>query len=161
MDSKVRQQSTNNFRVGAIDPVGATSRSSVSVVHNHSLSRFEGYMDGLLVGYVRYSMVGAEIWLLQLHVARFPGTNNISPQLIRMVLDDAGGRRIAVHPYCPQVRAFIRDNPTYLHLVPSEWRSRFKLPTENPVATPSAAHGKLPRISLRSKAAGGTVNLVP
>lgn len=101
---------------------------AATLVRNLALSQLEAYVSGHLAGYVRYSMRGSEIWLLYLHLTSVPGAAGVRDDLIRLVLDDAGERRIAVHPYCPEVREYMRNNPEFLPLVPQEWRSRFRLP---------------------------------
>ncbi|PYI37277.1 hypothetical protein CVS30_16290 [Arthrobacter psychrolactophilus] len=125
MDAKKKKQYLAVAPQSAADVSGVPA---VALVHNLVLSQFEAYVSGLLAGYVRYSMRGAEMWLLHVHVANVGAVNDVPQKLIRLVLDDAGRRRIAVNPYCLEVRAFMRENPSYLQLVPQKWRGRFRLP---------------------------------
>lgn len=108
--------------------VDSSGKHPVALVHNITLSQFEAYLSGQLAGYLRYSMRGAEMWILYLHESKLPEAKSVPQDLIRLVLDDAGRHRIAVHPYCLEVRTFMREHPTYLQLVPQEWRARFRLP---------------------------------
>lgn len=120
-----------NAGVVCLSVTAATDHAAVpgvALVHNLALSQFEAYSFGRLVGYLRYSMRGPEMWLLYLHLAKGGVCVDVRESLIRQVLDDAARCRIAVHPYSLEVRTFMRENPAYLRLVPNEWRGRFRLP---------------------------------
>ena len=51
----------------------------------------------------------------------------MEPLLIQHVLLNAHRRRLAVAPYCPQVREFLNENPQYLALLPTRQRHRVEL----------------------------------
>lgn len=138
----------------------APGKNPVALVHNIALSQVEAYLSGQLAGYLRYSMRGAEIWVLYLHGSKRPEAKFVPQDLISLVLDDAGRHRIAVHPYCLEVRTFMRDHPTFLQLVPQEWRARFRLPlarepSQNNRAGSYPIAGSSTRIETRHAPPGG------
>lgn len=90
----------------------APGKNPVALVHNIALSQFESYLSGQLAGYLRYSMRGAEIWVLYLHESKRPEAKFVPQDLISLVLDDAGRHRIAVHPYCLEVRIAWKYGPS-------------------------------------------------
>lgn len=125
---KMKKQSVGVACLAVAAATGPFAGAGVALVHNLALFQFEAYSSGRLVGYLRYSMRGSELWLLYLHLAKDGDGADVPHGLIRQVLDEAARRRIAVHPYCLEVRSFMRENPGYLSLVPNEWRGRFRLP---------------------------------
>ncbi|MBG6226238.1 putative GNAT family acetyltransferase [Arthrobacter sp. CAN_A2] len=81
--------------------------------------RFELFQDGILAGYVSYSLRAGRLRLDRTVVAAaFEGVG-LEGVLIRKVLLDAHKRRLAALPYCDQVQAFLADNPPYRSLVAS------------------------------------------
>lgn len=131
---------TASLGTGEDHPVLATS-------HNQALSQFEIYRSGVLAGFIRYSMNGRQLWLLYTQVTKRSEELSIAGDLIRYVLDDAGRHRVAVYPFCPAIRRFMCEHPSYIQLVPQEERERFQLP--NPAAavqmlrTDGATAGKM------------------
>lgn len=128
MATKMTNQNAGVACLTVTASTGTPALPGVALVHNLALSQFEAYSYGRLTGYLRYSMRGPEMWLLYLQLTTDVGGVEAPESLIRQVLDDAARCRIAVHPYCLEVRTFMRENPGYLPLVPNEWRGRFRLP---------------------------------
>ncbi|MHA7239839.1 GNAT family N-acetyltransferase [Arthrobacter sp. TMS1-12-1] len=79
--------------------------------------RFELFQDGMLAGYVSYSMRAGRLRLHRTVVAAAFEGAGLEGVLIRKVLLDAHKRRLAALPYCDQVQAFLADNPQYRSLV--------------------------------------------
>ncbi|WP_104092093.1 GNAT family N-acetyltransferase [Arthrobacter sp. GMC3] len=118
----------------AADSPNAWARPTLAFSHNQQLSQFEVYRAGTLAGFTRYSMRGSEMWLLFTHLTR-EADSHTTEALIRDVLDDASRRRISVHPYCTVTREFMRENPSYIALVPAAVHQRFRLGAQSEAAT--------------------------
>ncbi len=75
--------------------------------------RFELIIDGALAAWLKYTMDGARIVLLD-GVER-PGFRDqgIGATLMRHVVLDAHRRRLSLSPRCPMALAFFADNPQY------------------------------------------------
>lgn len=79
--------------------------------------RFELFQDGILAGYVSYSMRAGCLRLHRTVVAdAFEGAG-LEQILIRNVLLDAHRRRLSALPYCGEVQAFLAGNPQYRALL--------------------------------------------
>ncbi|WP_150117118.1 N-acetyltransferase [Arthrobacter sp. ERGS1:01] len=120
------------------------ARPELAFSHNQQLSQIEVYRAGQLAGFTRYTMRGADMWLLFTHLTQMSDSHT-TDALIRDVLDDATRRRIAVHPYCTITREFMRANPGYIVLVPGAVRDRFRLNEPEPAVkhrTLVLSHGK-------------------
>ncbi|WP_082177805.1 GNAT family N-acetyltransferase [Arthrobacter sp. RIT-PI-e] len=79
--------------------------------------RFELFQNGMLAGYVSYSMRAG---VLRLHrtvvAATFEGAG-MEGILIRKVLLAAHKRRLSALPYCSEVQMFLEQNPEYRSLI--------------------------------------------
>ncbi|MHA7283181.1 GNAT family N-acetyltransferase [Arthrobacter sp. TMS2-4] len=93
---------------------------------NTLFSRFELFSDGTMVGHIKYEMKGSHAVLIQAVVDPQFDPADIEPALIRRVLLNAHQRRIAVVPYCPRVREFLREFPQYRALLPVDQRKRLE-----------------------------------
>ena len=93
---------------------------------NSLFSRFELFSDGTMVGHVKYEMKGPYAVLIQAVVDPQFDPVDVEPALIRRVLLNAHQRRIAVVPYCPRVREFLREFPQYRALLPVDQRKRLE-----------------------------------
>ncbi|WP_434994774.1 GNAT family N-acetyltransferase [Arthrobacter sp. Ld5] len=93
---------------------------------NTLFSRFELFSDGIMVGHVKYEMKGSYAVLIQAVVDPQFDPADVEPALIRRVLLNAHQRRIAVVPYCPRVREFLREFPQYRALLPVDQRRRLE-----------------------------------
>ncbi|WP_052273795.1 GNAT family N-acetyltransferase [Arthrobacter sp. L77] len=79
--------------------------------------RFELFQDGMLAGYLSYSLRAGTLRLHRTVVAAAFEGAGLEGVLIQKVLLDAHKRRLAALPYCDQVQAFLADNPQYRSLV--------------------------------------------
>ena len=81
--------------------------------------RFELFQDGMLAGYLTYSLRAGTLRLHRTVVAAAFEGAGLEGVLIQKVLLDAHKRRLAALPYCDQVQAFLADNPQYRSLIAS------------------------------------------
>lgn len=103
---------------------------STEVSDNPDASRFEITVDGELAGWVDYRVDDAVYALPHTKVVpRFEG-RGIGTTLVLGALDEIDARGGSVLPYCPFVPRVIRDHPEHLHLVPTDQRTMFGLPTD-------------------------------
>ena len=51
----------------------------------------------------------------------------VASRLVRYALDDVRARGLAVLPYCPYVRGWVKRHPEYVDLVPPDRRADFEL----------------------------------
>lgn len=103
-------------------------------VHDHrTASKFVLYEDGDVAGFVQYQMDGAEISILATEISDDFQDRGLTPKLFDNILANLHRRRLAVLPLCPDIRAFIYQNPHYHGLVPEDQRKRFGLfrPTDS------------------------------
>lgn len=99
----------------------------VEVADNPDKARFEILADGELAGFVLYHLRGNEIAFTHTETDdRFRG-HGLASQLVRMALDAARARQLAVLPYCPFVRSWLEEHPEYADLVPAGRRAQFGL----------------------------------
>ncbi|TKV26131.1 N-acetyltransferase [Arthrobacter sp. NamB2] len=93
-------------------PVFADSRFS---------SRFELFLDGWLAAFVKYSMSGDRLRLIELiEKIGFEG-RGFDRVLLRRIMVDAHKRRLSIVPDCPAAAAFLFENPQYTAFAP-RWR---------------------------------------
>lgn len=79
--------------------------------------RFELFRNGLLAGYVSYTMRAPALRLHRTVVtADFDGIG-LEGVLMRNVILMAHQRRLAAIPYCPVAQGFLQDNPQYRQLI--------------------------------------------
>lgn len=94
---------------------GAVRRDSFR--DNPLSSRFELFQNGMLAGYVSYSMRAGSLRLHRTVVAdAFEGVG-LEQVLIRHVVLNAHKRRLSVLPYCHHVQTFLAVNPQYRSLL--------------------------------------------
>ncbi|WDF32594.1 N-acetyltransferase [Arthrobacter agilis] len=75
--------------------------------------RFELFRDGVLAGYVSYSMRAGTVRLHRTVIAAAFEGAGLEQTLIRNVLLNAHKRRLSALPYCSEVQAFLAGNPQY------------------------------------------------
>jgi predicted GNAT family acetyltransferase len=98
------------------------------VADSPAYGRYEIHVDGKLAGFTLYRDRGSDrISLTHTEVFdEFEG-RGVGSALVAGTLDDLRARGMVVLPLCPFVRAYIRDHPEYLDLVPESERPRFEL----------------------------------
>lgn len=102
------------------------------VVDNPDQSRFEVIAgdDGTEVaGFAEYFLSEADGEIAFTHTEIDPkfGGQGLGGVLAKAALDAARERGLAVLPYCPFIRGWIRKHPEYAELVPEARRATFEL----------------------------------
>lgn len=92
---------------------GAVSQLKETFRDNPLYCRFELFSDGDLAGYVKYTMDGGQVILLD--VVEQPAFRNqgIDSTLMRHVVLNAHKRRLSLVAQCPMALSFLADNPQY------------------------------------------------
>jgi predicted GNAT family acetyltransferase len=98
-----------------------------SVADNPAASRYELRVDGELAGFINYQLRGETISLIHTEVNPGFEGGGLAGRLARYALDDARKRQLAVLPFCPYVRSWIKRHPEYADLVPQDRRAEFDL----------------------------------
>jgi uncharacterized protein len=89
--------------------------------------RYELSVDGEVVRYSSYRARPGLIAFVHTEVdERFEG-RGLGDRLIRLALEDARARGLAVLPFCPFVKAFIERHREFEALVPDIYREQFGL----------------------------------
>lgn len=89
--------------------------------------RFEVLVDDEVVGFAVYHLEDGRAAIPHTEVDPAHGGRGLATALIHDVLESASDRGQQVLPYCPFVSAYIRKNPQYARLVPTEERAGFHL----------------------------------
>jgi predicted GNAT family acetyltransferase len=86
---------------------------AVDVVDVPAASRFEGSVDGAMVGFVAYRRDAASgaLRLMHAEVSADLQGRGIGSALVRGVLEELAARGERIVPVCSFVRSFVRDNP--------------------------------------------------
>ena len=90
--------------------------------------RFELELDGEVVGFVEYRRRPGGLALLHTEIDPLHEGEGLGGLLLAGALDAARREGVAVLPYCPFVRTYVKRHPQYLDLVPRERRADFRLP---------------------------------
>lgn len=103
------------------------ARMDPKVIDNPDASRFEIHDGGELAGFAEYYRHGGEIAFLHTEIdPRFKG-RGLAQTLARRALDEARNQGLAVLPFCPFFRTWIRRHREYADLVPEDKRDQFGL----------------------------------
>ena len=89
----------------------------IDVIDNPAASRYEARLDGEVVGFCSYRLVGEEVLLPHAEVDPRVAGRGIGSALARGTLDDLRRQGHRVVPLCPFVVDFIKKNPEYADLV--------------------------------------------
>jgi hypothetical protein len=98
-----------------------------SVADNPAASRYELRVDGELAGFINYHLRDETISLIHTEVNPGFEGGGLAGRLARYALDDARKRQLAVLPFCPYVRSWIKRHTEYADLVPQDRRAEFDL----------------------------------
>lgn len=103
-----------------------------TVVDNPEQSRYEIFAgeDGTqLAGFAEYFLSASEGEIAFIHTEIDPAFSGqgLGGKLARAVLDAVRERKLAVLPYCPFIRGWMRKHPEYADLVPEARRAAFEL----------------------------------
>jgi predicted GNAT family acetyltransferase len=104
----------------------------IEVRDNPGESRYEILVDGVVAGFTTYKLHSDRIALIHTEVSEEYTGQGLATRLVTNELDDLRRRGLDVLPFCPLVRQFIADHPTYVDLVPASDRERFSLPPAEP-----------------------------
>ena len=100
---------------------------SVELVHNPELNRYEGWVDGELVGFAEYRLEGSRLTLTHTEVDPEHQGLGIGSQIAEFALTDVGARGLELIPRCPFILAYVRRHPDpYLGLVPEPLRGKVR-----------------------------------
>lgn len=102
-------------------------RPSFAFSNNTQSRQFELYRSGTLSGVVKYSMHGAELWVLDVETPHSADPQLLN-ELLREVMDEAIKRHVAVMPFSTAARHFMRKHRAYWSLVPEPARAQFLIP---------------------------------
>jgi predicted GNAT family acetyltransferase len=96
---------------------GASHRARETFRDNPLYRRFELFHNGDLAAYVKYTLAGGDIVLID--GAEQPGHHDpgIGATLVRHILLNSHRRRLRVVPRCSMVYAFLADHPQYRALI--------------------------------------------
>lgn len=97
------------------EPTGTSTREKFR--DNPMNRRFELFRNGMLAGYVAYTMRGGTLRLHRTIVADTFDGAGIEKVLIQNVLLAAHKRRLATIPYCHQAQAFLDAHPHFRALI--------------------------------------------
>ncbi|GGC53611.1 N-acetyltransferase [Hoyosella rhizosphaerae] len=97
---------------------------------NGKRERFELTDGDAVAGFAEYSILQDRMSLTHTEVDRQYGGQGVGSILLKKVLDTARERGMTVLPSCPFAQSFIRKNPEYADLVPSQLHGRFGLTTQ-------------------------------
>ena len=89
--------------------------------------RYELSIDGEVVGFTVYGTCPGLIAFVHTEVNELLQGRGLGDQLIRFALEDARARGLAVLPFCPFVKAFIKRHREFETLVPDTYREQFGL----------------------------------
>jgi predicted GNAT family acetyltransferase len=89
--------------------------------------RFEITVDGVALGFAEYRRRPGFISFIHTEIDPARNGEGLGTMLVRAALDTARAEGLAVLPYCPFVRDFIKRHREYLDLVPAERRAKLAL----------------------------------
>jgi uncharacterized protein len=97
------------------------------VSDNPDKSRYEITVDGETAGFIDYRLSPNSISFMHTETdPRFRG-HGLGGRLVQDTLDSARERGLEVLPFCPFVRRWIAEHPSYADLVPDKRREEFDL----------------------------------
>jgi len=89
--------------------------------------RFEIWVDGVRAGLTSYADMGAERTFPHTEIDAVYGGRGLAKRVVREALDATRSAGLYVIPRCSMVSDFIRKNPDYADLVPSNRHAEFGL----------------------------------
>jgi len=92
----------------------------IEVRNNQERTRYEIVVDGVVAGFLQYTMRGGRLILVHTEVDDAFEGRGLASQLVRGALDDARRRNLQVVPICPFVESYIERHPDDDELVDHE-----------------------------------------
>jgi predicted GNAT family acetyltransferase len=102
----------------------------IEVRDNKERLRYEIVVDGVVAGFIQYSMRGGRLILVHTEIKDEFGGRGLATQLVRAALDDARRRDLRIVPICPFVEEYIERHPEYDDLVDHELFERLNSETK-------------------------------
>jgi uncharacterized protein len=97
------------------------------IIDNPDAHRYEIRVADELAGFVQYRRRPGLVAFIHTEIdSRFEG-QGLGSTLIAGALDEARSAGVAVLPFCPFVNGYIARHPSYVDLVPEEFRAEFGL----------------------------------
>lgn len=96
---------------------GADSRMDITVRDNPGASRYEGLMDGKVVGVARYRIDGDLMDLFHTEVEPQLEGHGLGGQIVQAALDGARDRGLRVRPSCWFVARYVSEHQEHSDLV--------------------------------------------
>jgi predicted GNAT family acetyltransferase len=97
-----------------------TDDRKIEVRDNRDRFRYEIVVDGVVAGFLQYSVRGGRIVLSHTEVPDANAGQGLATQLVRGALDDIRKRGLRIVPVCRFVERFVSRNPEYDDLVDHE-----------------------------------------
>ena len=97
-----------------------TERRVTKIRNNRDRSRYEIVVDGVVAGFLQYTMRGGRVVLAHTEVPDANSGKGLATSLVRGALDDIRQRGLYIVPVCPFVERFVERNPEYDDLVDHE-----------------------------------------
>ncbi|MDQ1380887.1 MAG: uncharacterized protein QOJ71_1606 [Actinomycetota bacterium] len=97
-----------------------TESRVTEVRNNRDRSRYEIVVDGVVDGFLQYTMRGGRVVLAHTAVPEANAGHGLATSLVRGALDDIRRRGLYIVPVCPFVERFIQRRPEYDDLVDHE-----------------------------------------
>lgn len=108
---------------GEADAGAAGAASTVRVVDDAAMRRYEAYLGDELAGWVTYRFVAGRIVFVHTEVPSAYAGRGIGARLAAGALDDARKRGLRVRALCPFVAAYIERHPQYRDLLAEDPRN--------------------------------------
>lgn len=92
-------------------------RPTVHVIDSPERKRFEGYLDGELVGVVEYIPLPGKVIATHTEVLEEHEGKGIASRMVAGVLDLLRTEGRLIQPLCPYVTTYLRRHPEYADVV--------------------------------------------
>ena len=101
--------------------------TTTEVSHNSDHHRFELRVDGVLAGFLDYSLTGTIYSLNHTQISPEFGGRGLGSKLVIGALEDIRNRDGQVLPYCSFIPKVLADNPAFIQLIPNDQKATFGL----------------------------------